>query len=81
MDGIYGYQFNSNSSLKAEDGMMIFGSTNGITYFYPQYIQSPIAKEAEVVLGDIFIGKDKVIYDNKELILTAFRTGSHSDLF
>ena len=69
MDGIYGYQFNSNSSLKAEDGMMIFGSTNGITYFYPQYIQSPIAKEAEVVLGDIYIGENKVIYDNEELIL------------
>ncbi|MBQ3421264.1 MAG: hypothetical protein IJH34_06270, partial [Romboutsia sp.] len=69
MDGIYGYQFNINSSLKNKDGMMIFGSTNGITYFYPKDIKNPIANKTEVVIGDIYIGKNKAAYDNKELIL------------
>ena len=68
-DGIYGYQFNTNSSFKNENGLMIFGSTNGITYFNPKDIKNPIVNENKVVFGDIFIGKNKVIYDNKELIL------------
>ena len=69
MDGIYGYQFNINSSLKNKDGMMIFGSTNGITYFYPKDIKNPVTNKNEVVIGDIFVGKNKVTYDNKELVL------------
>ena len=69
MDGIYGYQFNVNSSLKNENGLMIFGSTNGITYFTPKDIENPRINENKVVIGDIFIGKNKVIYDNKELVL------------
>lgn len=69
MDGIYGYQFNINSSLKNKDGMMIFGSTNGITYFNPEDIENPIGNKNKVVFGDIFIGKNKVSYNNKELIL------------
>ena len=69
MDGIYGYQFNINSSLKNKDGMMIFGSTNGITYFNPEDIENPIGDKNKVVFGDIFIGKNKITYDNKELIL------------
>ena len=69
MDGIYGYQFNINSSLKNKDGMMIFGSTNGITYFNPEDIENPNGNKNKVVFGDIFIGKNKVSYNNKELIL------------
>lgn len=69
MDGIYGYQFNINSSLKNKDGMMIFGSTNGITYFNPEDIENPIGNKNKVVFGDIFIGKNKVTYNNKELTL------------
>ena len=69
MDGIHGYQFNINSSLKNKDGMMIFGSTNGITYFNPEDIENPIGNKNKVVFGDIFIGKNKVSYNNKELIL------------
>nr|WP_296648285.1 sensor histidine kinase [Romboutsia sp. 13368] len=68
-DGIYGYQFNVNSSFKDKNGVMIFGSTNGITYFNPKDIKNPAVNENKVVLGDIYIGKNKVIYDNKELIL------------
>ena len=69
MDGIHGYQFNINSSLKNKDGMMIFGSTNGITYFNPEDIENPIGNKNKVVFGDIFIGKNKVSYNNKELIM------------
>ena len=69
MDVIHGYQFNINSSLKNKDGMMIFGSTNGITYFNPEDIENPIGNKNKVVFGDIFIGKNKVSYNNKELIL------------
>ena len=69
MDGIYGYQFNLNSSFKHEDGLMVFGSTNGITYFNPKDIKNPTANENQVVIGEIYIGKSKVVYDNKELIL------------
>ena len=49
--------------------MMIFGSTNGITYFNPEDIENPIGNKNKVVFGDIFIGKNKVSYNNKELIL------------
>ncbi|MBQ9013217.1 MAG: hypothetical protein IJ094_06605, partial [Bacilli bacterium] len=69
MDGIYGYQFNVNSSFKDKNGVMLFGSTNGITIFNPKDIKNPAVNENKVVLGDIYIGKNKVVYDNKELIL------------
>ena len=36
--------------------MMIFGSTNGITYFNPEDIVNPIGNKNKVVFGDIFIG-------------------------
>ena len=48
--------------------MMIFGSTNGITYFNPEDIENPIGNKNKVVFGDIFIGKNKVSYNNKKLI-------------
>ncbi|MBQ3422647.1 MAG: hypothetical protein IJH34_13540 [Romboutsia sp.] len=69
MDGIYGYQFNVNSSFKDDNGMMIFGSTNGITFFNPKNIKNSIVNENKVVIGEIFIGKSKINYDNKELVL------------
>ena len=68
-DGLYGYQFNLNSSLKLENGNMIFGSTDGYTYFDPDDIKNYKKVENEVVIGDIFIGEDKVLYDGNELIL------------
>ncbi|WP_291651100.1 sensor histidine kinase [Clostridium sp.] len=69
MDGLYGYQFNLNSSIKLNDGMMIFGSTNGFSYFYPDDIVTPKSNNNEVVIGDIYIGKDKVVYDGNNLVL------------
>lgn len=69
MDGLHGYQFNLNSSIKLEDGTMMFGSTDGITYFHPDNISIVNENKNEVVIGDIFIGKNKVAYDGEELVL------------
>lgn len=68
-DGLYGYQFNLNSSVKLENGVMIFGSTNGVTYFHPNNIITFNKNKNEVVIGDIFIGQNKVLYDGEELVL------------
>ncbi len=69
MDGLYGYQFNLNSSLKLKDGTMIFGSTEGLTYFNPNDIVDYKMLKDEVVIGDIFVGHNRVSYDGKELVL------------
>ena len=69
MDGLYGYQFNLNSSLKIEDGTMIFGSTEGCTYFNPDELLDYKMFKDEIIIGDIYIGKNKVVYDKNELIL------------
>ena len=55
MDGLQGYQFNLNSSFKQKNGIMIFGSTNGITYFNPDEIVKSKAVDEKVVIGDIYI--------------------------
>lgn len=68
-DGLYGYQFNLNSHLKLEDGYMLFGSTEGCTYFnYKDIIIKPMNKN-KVVIGDIYVSKNKTVYDGKELVL------------
>ena len=69
MDGLYGYQFNSNSSTKLKNGIMIFGSTSGVTYFHPDNIVLSNKNKNKVVIGDILIGMNKVIYDGEELVL------------
>ena len=67
-DGLYGYQFNLNSSLKLKGGTMMFGSTSGITYFKPEELEDYKSHKNKVVIGDIYIAKDKVAY-GEELIL------------
>lgn len=69
MDGLYGYQFNLNSSLKLKDGIMIFGSTEGFTYFKVDDLVDYQMNKDEVVIGDILVGNNKVVYDGKELVL------------
>ncbi|MCF0146790.1 MAG: hypothetical protein HUJ77_00175 [Clostridium sp.] len=69
MDGLYGYQFNLNSGLKLKDGTLIFGSTEGFTYFNPNDLSSYDMNDDEVVIGDIFVGNNKVTYDGEELVL------------
>ena len=49
--------------------MIIFGNTNGITYFNPDEINDPKKSDNEVVIGDIFIGKNKIIYNSNDIVL------------
>ncbi|MBE6054437.1 MAG: hypothetical protein E7212_11180 [Clostridium sartagoforme] len=69
IDGLKGYQFNLNSSIKLQQGIFLFGSTSGLTYFYPEDIITPTARDCKVVIGDIYVGKDKVTYNEEELVL------------
>ncbi|WP_195429843.1 sensor histidine kinase [Clostridium sp. D46t1_190503_E9] len=69
LDGLSGYQFNLNSGIKLESGFMILGSTNGVVYFNPKDIVSPKGSNNKVIIGDIYIGKNKAIYDENELVL------------
>lgn len=69
MDGLYGYQFNLNSSLKLTDETILFGSTEGLTYFNINDLVENTRDKDSVVIGDILIDKDKVIYDENELVL------------
>ncbi|MBS4958937.1 MAG: hypothetical protein KHZ99_18190, partial [Clostridium sp.] len=48
---------------------MIFGSTSGYTYFHPDDVVVQKENKNKVVIGDIFIGENKAIYDGKELVL------------
>ena len=69
MDGLHGYQFNLNSSLKLDCGYIMFASTEGITYFNPSELKEYKTYNNEVIIGDIYVGKNKVVYDGDELIL------------
>lgn len=69
IDGLYGYQFNLNSSTKFSNGIMIIGSTDGITYFHPDNIVTARKNKNKVVIGDINIGKNKASYNGGELVL------------
>ncbi|WP_243241957.1 sensor histidine kinase [Clostridium sp. 1001275B_160808_H3] len=68
-DGLRGYQFNLNSGIKLENGFMMLGSTNGLIYFNPNDVVSPKGNKNKVVIGDMYIGKNKAIYDGNELVL------------
>ena len=69
VDDLYGHQFNLNSSLRLKNGLMIFGSTEGYTYFNPYNIYKYKSYKNEVVIGDIYIEQNRVAYDVKELAL------------
>ena len=69
MDGLYGYQFNLDSNLKLSNGTILFGSTEGLTYFNTNDLVEHTHNKDKVVIGEIFVGKDKVIYDGNLLIL------------
>lgn len=69
VDGVLDSQFNLNSSIKFDNGFMLFGSTSGLTYFDSNNIINPKSYDEKVVIGDIYIGKNKVTYNGKELVL------------
>ena len=81
MDGVNEYQFNLSSALKNEDGYIMFGSTSGITYFNPDDIVNHEIHENKVVIGDILVDGNKVIYDGNELTLEYDNKNLYIDYF
>ncbi len=43
-DGLQGNEFNLGASLKSSDGYLLFGGTNGLTYFVPEKIKTNLNK-------------------------------------
>lgn len=80
-DGIVGYQFTLNSAIKTNRGNMIFGSTNGITYFDPDEIELPKIRKSKIQIGDIYIGDSRVVYDGKALVLEYNNRDLYMDFF
>ena len=80
-DGIVGYQFTLNSAIKTNRGNMLFGSTNGITYFDPDEIELPKIRKSKIQIGDIYIGDSRVVYDGKALVLEYNNRDIYMDFF
>jgi signal transduction histidine kinase/ligand-binding sensor domain-containing protein len=53
-DGISASQFNAFATLKRRDGQLMFGSSNGITAFYPKAVK-PLDVTAHPVITNILI--------------------------
>lgn len=68
-DGIQGRQFNRNSSLKASDGRLYFGSTDGLTVFNPDLYYEE-GYEHKIAFTDLFINNEKVVADEEGSPLT-----------
>ena len=48
-DGLQGNEFNLGASLKSSDGYLLFGGTNGLTYFIPEKIKANLNKPSLVL--------------------------------
>ena len=59
-DGLIGNEFNTISHLKSKDGLLLFGGTEGVTYFNPSEIKSVFSIKPTPFISDI------KVYDNKE---------------
>lgn len=80
-DGVLGLEFNENSALKTSDGKILFGSTNGISYFYSKDITSNPLVPPIIITNFLIANKPvkigaknsplrKQISDTKSLTLT-----------
>lgn len=58
-DGLQGNEFSKGAAFQGKQGEIIFGGTNGITYFNPKEITSP-NKKPEIRISDFYI-HDKVV--------------------
>lgn len=54
MDGLYGYQFNLDTSLKLKNGILIFATTDGCIYFNPKELKGYKIYQNEVIIDDIY---------------------------
>ncbi|MEE9373166.1 MAG: ATP-binding protein [Saprospiraceae bacterium] len=61
-DGLPDNEYNTSSSYKAKDGTLLFGGTNGITYFHPDSLQLN-DHVPKVVVSKIKINSKEVILD------------------
>jgi ligand-binding sensor domain-containing protein len=59
-DGLIGNEFNTISHLKSKDGLLLFGGTEGVTYFNPSEIKSAFSIKPTPFISDINV------YDSKE---------------
>lgn len=59
-DGLQGNEFSKGVSFAGRQGEIIFGGTNGITYFNPQEITSP-NKKPEIRITDFYIHDKAVV--------------------
>ncbi|MFY8013640.1 MAG: ligand-binding sensor domain-containing protein, partial [Saprospiraceae bacterium] len=59
-DGLIGNEFNTISHLKSKDGLLLFGGTEGVTYFNPSEIKSAFSIKPTPFISDI------KVYDSKE---------------
>lgn len=78
-DGLRGHDFNSESALYSDEGLMYFGSTEGLNVFDPKqiqqssYIPSIVLTEFQIFNQPVKIGGDSPLKENileaKEIIL------------
>jgi len=73
-DGLPGNEFNTISHLKAKNGLIYFGGTEGVTYFNPNNIPittnlKPTPFISEIKIFDSKEGREKVLSQNNPIIL------------
>jgi ligand-binding sensor domain-containing protein len=73
-DGLPGNEFNTISHLKAKNGMIHFGGTEGVTFFNPNNITStntlkPLPFISEIKIFDSKEGREKLLSQNNPIIL------------
>lgn len=73
-DGLPGNEFNTISHLKAKNGLIYFGGTEGITFFNPNNITStntlkPLPFISEIKIFDSKEGREKVLSPKNPIIL------------
>lgn len=59
-DGLTSNVFNKEACFRCPDGMLMFGSFNGITYFYPETVKGDV-KSYSVNLSEIRIGNMEIM--------------------
>ncbi len=66
-DGLWGLEYEENAALKASDGYMYFGSTNGVTFFHPKDITDNPKIPPVIVTNLLIANKPVVVSENSVL--------------
>ena len=75
-DGLLGLEYEENAALKASDGYMYFGSTNGITFFHPRDITNNPNVPPVIITNLLIANKPVVVKENSLLIKPISETES-----